>query len=225
MHYSCACSLSHRRAHPRGGGLHVRFLRRPVGITGKGKGDSEAGAQTIESGSGPIEGAECDQEDYYRQNAWFQRKMGKRHRSHGRGSHSQCRCQGQRKKRRKISCAQEEKFKIDGRVACPFANTGRKRGPPDAPQVGLLSVGPGDLADKCGPADVHGRVNLASLRSSIILEDFHHQGCVVRDKTAGYYEPSRFAGLECRQLPISLRGREVASLDVGRESQAHNRET
>ena len=81
------------------------------------------------------------------------------------------------------------------RVACPFANTGRKRGPPDAPQVGLLSVGPGDLADKCGPADVHGRVNLASLRSSIILEDFHHQGCVVRDKTAGYYEPSRFAGL------------------------------
>jgi hypothetical protein len=45
---------------------------------------------------------------------------------------------------------------------------------------GLLSVGVGDLTDKCGPAHVHGRVNLASLRSRIILEDFHHQGCVVR---------------------------------------------
>ena len=46
--------------------------------------------------------------------------------------------------------------------------------------ITLLSVGPGDLTDKCGPGHVHGRVNLASLRSRIILEDFHHQGCVVR---------------------------------------------
>jgi hypothetical protein len=54
----------------------------------------------------------------------------------------------------------------------------------------LLPVGPGDLTDKCGPAHVHGRVNLASLRSRIILEDFHHQGCIVRHNNtrlpAGY---------------------------------------
>ncbi len=54
------------------------------------------------------------------------------------------------------------------------------------PQVGLLSVGPGDLTglgdltDKRSPGHVHGRVNLHSFRSRIILEDFHHQGCVVR---------------------------------------------
>ena len=52
------------------------------------------------------------------------------------------------------------------------------------PQVGLLSVGVGDLADKLGPAHVHGPVDLAGFRSRIVLEDFHHQGRVVRDDDA-----------------------------------------
>jgi hypothetical protein len=52
------------------------------------------------------------------------------------------------------------------------------------PQVGLLSVGLGDLADKLGPAHVHGPIDLAGLRSRIVLEDFHHQGRIVRDNDA-----------------------------------------
>ena len=43
----------------------------------------------------------------------------------------------------------------------------------------LLSVGVGDLADKLGPGHVHGPVHLAGLWSRIILEDLHHQSCVV----------------------------------------------
>jgi hypothetical protein len=35
----------------------------------------------------------------------------------------------------------------------------------------LLSVSLGDLADQLGPAHVYGPVNLASLRSRIVLED------------------------------------------------------
>jgi len=35
----------------------------------------------------------------------------------------------------------------------------------------LRSVSLGDLADQLGPAHVHGPVNLASLRSRIVLED------------------------------------------------------
>jgi len=48
----------------------------------------------------------------------------------------------------------------------------------------LLSVGVGDLADKLGPTHVHGPVNFAGFRSRIILENFHHQGRVVRDNDA-----------------------------------------
>ena len=49
----------------------------------------------------------------------------------------------------------------------------------------LLSVGVGDLADKLGPGHVHGPVHLAGLRSRIILEDFHHQSCVVGQNDTG----------------------------------------
>jgi hypothetical protein len=48
----------------------------------------------------------------------------------------------------------------------------------------LLSVGVGDLADKLDPSHVHGPVDLAGFRSRIILENFHHQGRVVRDDDA-----------------------------------------
>ena len=47
----------------------------------------------------------------------------------------------------------------------------------------LLSVGVGDLADKLGPGHVHGPVHLAGLWLRIILEDFHHQTCVVGQKS------------------------------------------
>ena len=49
---------------------------------------------------------------------------------------------------------------------------------------GLLSVGLGNLTDKLGPAHIHSCVDLAGLRSSIVFQDFHHQGCVVRDNDA-----------------------------------------
>jgi len=48
----------------------------------------------------------------------------------------------------------------------------------------LLSVGLSDLTDKLGPAHVHGAIDLAGLGSPVILEDFHHQGRVVRDDDA-----------------------------------------
>jgi hypothetical protein len=47
-----------------------------------------------------------------------------------------------------------------------------------------LSEGLGDLADERGPTHIHGRIDLAGLRSRIVLEDFHHQGCIVRDNNA-----------------------------------------
>ena len=47
-----------------------------------------------------------------------------------------------------------------------------------------LSEGLGDLADELGPAHIHGRVDLAGLRSRIVFEDLHHQGCIVRDNNA-----------------------------------------
>ena len=46
-----------------------------------------------------------------------------------------------------------------------------------------LSSGVGDLADKLGPGHVHGPVHLAGLWSRIILDDFHHQTCVVGQKS------------------------------------------
>src|SRR5258708_3579489 len=49
----------------------------------------------------------------------------------------------------------------------------------------LLCVGVGDLADKLGPGHVHGPVHLAGLWSRIILEDFHHQSCVVGQNDTG----------------------------------------
>ena len=51
-------------------------------------------------------------------------------------------------------------------------------------QFHLLSVGLGDLADELGPAHVHGRVDLAGLRSRIVFEDFHYQGRVVGNDDA-----------------------------------------
>ena len=48
----------------------------------------------------------------------------------------------------------------------------------------LLSVGVCDLADKLGPGHVHGSADLARFPSPIVLEDFHHQGRVVRDYNA-----------------------------------------
>ena len=48
----------------------------------------------------------------------------------------------------------------------------------------LLSVSVGDLPDKLGPSHVHGPVDLAGFRSRVILENFHHQGRVVRDDDA-----------------------------------------
>src|SRR5439155_25781058 len=47
-----------------------------------------------------------------------------------------------------------------------------------------LAVGLGDLADELCPGHVDGLVDLAGLRSRIVLEDFHHQGRVVRDDDA-----------------------------------------
>jgi hypothetical protein len=41
-----------------------------------------------------------------------------------------------------------------------------------------------DLADELSPAHVHSPLDLASLRSRIVFEDFHHQGRVVRDSDA-----------------------------------------
>ena len=49
----------------------------------------------------------------------------------------------------------------------------------------LLSVGVGDLAAKLGLGHVHGPVHLAGLWSRIILEDFHHQSCVVGQNDTG----------------------------------------
>ena len=40
---------------------------------------------------------------------------------------------------------------------------------------------PGQFGHKLGPAHVHGSVDLAGLRSRIVLEDFHHQGRIVRE--------------------------------------------
>src|SRR5882762_10104240 len=51
-------------------------------------------------------------------------------------------------------------------------------------QSHLLSVRLGDLADELGPAHIHGRVDLAGLRSRIVFEDFHYQGRVVRNDDA-----------------------------------------
>src|SRR5579862_6907256 len=48
----------------------------------------------------------------------------------------------------------------------------------------LLSVGLCNLANKLGPAHVHGSVNLTGLRSPIVLEDFHHQGRIVGENDA-----------------------------------------
>src|SRR5260370_30215046 len=62
----------------------------------------------------------------------------------------------------------------------------------------LLSVGVGDLADKLGPGHVHGSVDLASFRSPIVLEDFHHQGRVVRDYDA------RLKHAQQPNLPLGL---------------------
>src|SRR2546428_13138585 len=45
----------------------------------------------------------------------------------------------------------------------------------------LLPVGLGDLTHELGPRHVHGPVDLAGLWSPIVLQDFHHQGRVVRD--------------------------------------------
>jgi hypothetical protein len=50
---------------------------------------------------------------------------------------------------------------------------------------GLLSVRLGDLADKLGPTHVHRPVNFSGFRARIVLENFHHQGRVVRDDDAG----------------------------------------
>jgi hypothetical protein len=47
-----------------------------------------------------------------------------------------------------------------------------------------FSVGLGNLADKLGPAHVHGPINLTGLRSPIVLEDFHHQGRIVGENDA-----------------------------------------
>src|SRR5262245_19487510 len=49
----------------------------------------------------------------------------------------------------------------------------------------LLSVGLGDLADKFGPRHVHGPIDLAGLWPRVVLEDFHHQGRVIRDNNTG----------------------------------------
>src|ERR1700688_1815485 len=48
----------------------------------------------------------------------------------------------------------------------------------------LLSVGVGNLANKLGPAHVHGSINLTGLRSPIVLEDFHHQSRIVGENDA-----------------------------------------
>ena len=48
----------------------------------------------------------------------------------------------------------------------------------------LLSVGLGNLANKLGPAHIHGCIHLTSLRSPIVLEDFHHQRRIVGENHA-----------------------------------------
>ena len=48
----------------------------------------------------------------------------------------------------------------------------------------LLSVGVRDLTDKLGPPHIHRAVDLAGLRSRVVLEDFHHQGGVIGEDDA-----------------------------------------
>jgi hypothetical protein len=47
-----------------------------------------------------------------------------------------------------------------------------------------FSVGVRNLAYEFGPTHIHGSIDFAGLRSRIVLEDFHHQGCVVREDDA-----------------------------------------
>ena len=62
----------------------------------------------------------------------------------------------------------------------------------------LFSVGLGNLANQPGPAHVHGSVSLTRLRSRIVLEDFHHQGRVVRENDA------RLQHAQKPDLPLGL---------------------
>jgi hypothetical protein len=45
----------------------------------------------------------------------------------------------------------------------------------------LISVGVGDVADKLSPGHVQGSVDPAGFGPPVVLEDFHHQGRVIRD--------------------------------------------
>jgi predicted unusual protein kinase regulating ubiquinone biosynthesis (AarF/ABC1/UbiB family) len=56
----------------------------------------------------------------------------------------------------------------------------------------------GNLANKFGPAHIHGSVDLAGLRSRIVLEDFHHQCRVVRENDA------RLQHAQKPDLPLGL---------------------
>jgi hypothetical protein len=44
----------------------------------------------------------------------------------------------------------------------------------------LLAVGLGDLAHEFGPRHVHCLIHRDGFGLRIVLEDFHHQGCIVR---------------------------------------------
>src|SRR5262245_8607529 len=62
----------------------------------------------------------------------------------------------------------------------------------------LLSVGLGNLTHELGPRHVDSGVDLAGLGPRVVLEDFHHQGRVVRDNHAGLkqaQEPGLALGL------------------------------
>ena len=57
----------------------------------------------------------------------------------------------------------------------------------------LLPVGVGNLAYELGPGHIHGTVDRAGLGSRIVLEDFHHQGRVVRENDADL-QRGKYAG-------------------------------
>ena len=49
----------------------------------------------------------------------------------------------------------------------------------------LLAVGMSNLPDELGPGHVHRGIDGAGLWARVVFQDFHHEGCVIRDDHAG----------------------------------------
>jgi hypothetical protein len=69
-----------------------------------------------------------------------------------------------------LALKQREKASEYGGTEC----TGAARGI-------VTFVGLRDLSNKLGPAHIHRLIDLAGLRPRIVLENVHHQGCVIGD--------------------------------------------